>query len=92
MLLSAPALTFVGNYAEFRKVAGEFFQLVDSVKFMEELQAAYGCLALHYLGIEWDENDPFTSCNRESGAPAIIRIATRKYLENELRLERLSTV
>jgi hypothetical protein len=79
--------TFECSYEEFRRLSGEYFRALEDVKSFEELEAAHSCLALHYLGIEWDEADPFTPTNRGVGAPAIMRIATRHYIECELRLE-----
>ena len=84
--------TFQCTYEEFRRLSGEYFRALEIVKSYEELEAAYNCLALHYLRIEWDETDPLTPTNRGVGAPAIMRIAARHYTECELRLERAEVV
>ena len=84
--------TFQCSYEEFRRLSGEYFRTLETVKSYEELEAAHNCLALHYLGIEWNEVDPLTPTNRGVGAPAIMRIATRHYIECELRLERAEVV
>ena len=84
--------TFECTYEEFRQVAADYVRALETVKSYEELQAAHGCLALHYLGIEWDEADPLTPANRGVGAPAIMRVAAHHYIECELRLERAEVV
>ena len=79
--------TFECTYEEFRCVAADYFRALETVKSYEELQAAHGCLALHYLGIRWDENNPLDRVHRTAGAPALMRVATQYYVDCELRLE-----
>ena len=77
------------TYGEFRCVAADYFRALETVKSYEELQAAHGCLALHYLGIQWNENNPLDCVHRTVGAPAIMRVATQYYVDCELRLKRV---
>lgn len=77
------------TWEEFKQMAAEFFQAADSAN-TEELAAGAKCVGLAYLGIQWDDKNPLHDAHRLAGAPAIMRLITKKVAEREVSLERQS--
>lgn len=73
------------SYEEFQRIAADFLKAADTAT-LEELDAGLKCCGLAYLGIQWDDTNPFHAVHRQAGAPALMRIITKKFLEREVAL------
>ena len=63
----------------------EFFDALPSLN-LEEMDNAFKCLGLAYLGIKFDESDPFTPMHREVSAPTILTLASNAMFKRELQI------
>lgn len=78
--------TLSPTYEEFRRMVAEFLKAADTAN-KEELDAGAKCVGLAYLGIQWDDNNPIHEIQRSAGAPACMRLVTRKVIERELAID-----
>jgi hypothetical protein len=82
-LSSAPSIP--GTYEAFRALCAEFFRAADTAD-ADELAAGLKCVGLAYVGIEWDAGNPFHAIHCHAGAPALMRLVTKKAIEREAAL------
>lgn len=83
---AAPEPSIPGSYEAFKALCAEFLRAADTAD-AEELESGAKCVGLAYLGIHWDDANPFHKIHRAAGAPALMRIVTRKVIERELVIE-----
>lgn len=76
---AAPAPTIAGSYEAFRALCAEFLRAANA----DELAAGVKCVGLAFLGIQWDDSNPFHKVHREADAPALMRLVTKKTIERE---------
>ncbi|CAN7773920.1 hypothetical protein LJR290_007681 [Variovorax sp. LjRoot290] len=79
--------TIPGSYEAFRALCAEFLRASDTAN-SDELEAGAKCVGLAYAGIQWDDENPFHKIHRAAGAPALMRIVTKKVIEREVVLAR----
>lgn len=77
--------TFTCTYDEFRRIVADFLKAADTAS-AAELDAGVHCVGLHFLGIQWT-GSPLDEVHRKAGAPACMRLVTKKVIERELQLE-----
>lgn len=74
--------TFECTYNQLRQLAGEYLKSIrETSPTLEELDAGFKCLGLHYLGMHAAHG------HERAGAAALMRIVTREYLKAELACE-----
>jgi hypothetical protein len=78
--------TIPGSYEAFKVLCAEFLRAADTAG-ADELAAGAKCVGHAFLGIQWDDANPRHSIHRAAGAPALMRIVTKKVFERELVLE-----
>lgn len=83
---STMSTTLQPTWDEFRRLIAEFLKAADTAT-LEELEAGAKCCGLAYLGIQWDDNNPLHTVHRNAGAPALMRLVTKKCIEREMALE-----
>lgn len=83
--LSASAPTIAGSYEAFQVLCAEFLRAADTAD-ADELAAGVKCVGLAFLGIQWDDSNPFHKIHRAAGAPALMRLVTKKTIEREAAL------
>lgn len=81
----APAPTIAGSYEAFQVLCAEFLRAADTAA-ADELAAGVKCVGLAFLGIQWDDSNPFHMIHRAAGAPALMRLVTKKTIERETAL------
>ncbi|VTU44905.1 hypothetical protein [Variovorax sp. RA8] len=81
----APAPTIAGSYEAFQVLCAEFLRAADTAD-GDALAAGVKCVGLAFLGIQWDDSSPFHKIHRAAGAPALMRLVTKKTIERETAL------
>ncbi|WP_146039605.1 MULTISPECIES: hypothetical protein [unclassified Variovorax] len=81
----SPAPSIPGTYEAFRVLCAEFLRAADTAG-ADELAAGLKCVGLAFLGIQWDDTNPFHAIHRAAGAPALMRLVTKKAIERETTL------
>lgn len=78
----SPAPSIPGTYEAFRVLCAEFLRAADTAD-ADELAAGVKCVGLAFLGIQWEDNNRFHVIHRAAGAPALMRLVTKKTIERE---------
>ena len=84
---AALAPTIEGSYEAFRALCAEFLRAADTAD-ADALAAGVKCVGLAFLGIQWDDSDPLHKIHQSAGAPALMRLVTKKTIERETVLAR----
>ena len=79
---AVPAPTLAGSYEAFRVLCAEFLRATDTAN-ADELAAGVKCVGLAFLGIKWDDDNPLHKIHQSAGAPALMRLVTKKTIERE---------
>lgn len=79
---AVPAPTLAGSYEAFRVLCAEFLRAADTAN-ADELAAGVKCVGLAFLGIKWDDDNPLHKIHQSAGAPALMRLVTKKTIERE---------
>ena len=77
-------LSIPTDYAGLRKMAGEFIKALPDLN-IEQADNGMKCFGLAYLGCKFPD-DVLGRCNRDAGAPALLRIVSREYMTREIEL------
>lgn len=73
------------DFEGLKKIASEFHKALPTLN-EEELENSWKCFGLAYLGCEFPD-DVRGRANRDAGAPALLRIVSRDYLDRKLALD-----
>ena len=73
------------DFEGLKRMASEFHKALPTLN-DDELENGMKCFSLAYLGCEFP-NDVRGRANQDAGAPALLRIVSRKYLDRKLQLE-----
>ncbi|CAN7388985.1 hypothetical protein [Variovorax sp. LjRoot178] len=79
---AGPEPSIAGSYEAFRVLCAEFLRAADTAN-ADELAAGVKCVGLAFLGIQWDDSNPLHEIHRAAGAPALMRLVTKKTIERE---------
>lgn len=78
--------TLTPTWEEFRRIVADFLKAADMATSVEELDAGAKCCGLAYLGIQWDDSNSLHTIHRNAGAPALMRLVTKKCAAREMAL------
>jgi hypothetical protein len=81
-----PTSTLNPTWDQFRRIVADFHKAADTAN-GEELDAGAKCVGLAFLGIQWDEGNKMHEVHRQAGAPALMRIVTRKVIDRQIAIE-----
>lgn len=74
------------TYDQFKRLSKDFFDGLKTATTEEEVEQGLKCLGLAYLGIQWDETSSTLICDREVGAPSVLRLAQKHAILRQVEI------